>query len=133
MSARLWLWGPVVAHMALIFILSSFSKLPGPPGGLSDKHVHALAFGLLAALWLRARAGGRAGGVSLPAVAEAVGAAVVWGALDEFHQRFVPGRTADLADLAADAAGAVCATVVIWACAIIAQSARRSTGRRASR
>ncbi len=31
---------------------------------------------------------------------------VAWGALDEFHQSFVPGRDATVMDLAADAVGA---------------------------
>jgi VanZ family protein len=64
---------------------------------------------------------------------ESVGAALVWGVVDELHQHFVPGRTADLADLAADTVGALVATVVLLACAIIAQSARGPTGRRTGR
>jgi VanZ family protein len=31
---------------------------------------------------------------------------VLWGALDEAHQAWIPGRTMDSADLAADVAGA---------------------------
>ena len=45
--------------MALIFALSSMSRLP--PGGVDDGVAHALEYGVLAALLLRgspARAGG---------------------------------------------------------------------------
>jgi len=41
----------------------------------------------------------------------AVLASTVYGVTDEVHQRFVPGRTADLLDLAADAVGATIAAV----------------------
>jgi VanZ family protein len=119
--------------MALIFILSSFSHLPGPPAGLSDKHVHAFTFGLLAALWMRARSGARLRATSGRAAIEGFTVAAFWGAIDEWHQSFVPGRSADPADLAADAAGALIAAAVLMACAIIARSARTSAGRRPAR
>jgi VanZ family protein len=40
---------------------------------------------------------------------------VAYGASDEWHQAFVPGRHADLADLVADAAGAILAMLLAWA------------------
>lgn len=36
----------------------------------------------------------------------------VYGALDELHQSFIPGRDADIYDLAADAAGGLAAAVI---------------------
>jgi VanZ family protein len=44
-----------------------------------------------------------------------------YGATDEAHQYFVPGRHADVADLAADALGALAAAVAIRAWGIIAR------------
>jgi VanZ family protein len=44
-----------------------------------------------------------------------------YGATDELHQRFVRGREADVADLAADAAGAFAAAGAIRAWSIIAR------------
>ena len=41
------------------------------------------------------------------AAAIAVAIAVVFGALDEWHQRLIPGRSTELADWYADSAGAV--------------------------
>jgi VanZ family protein len=52
---------------------------------------------------------------------------IVYGVTDEFHQSFVPGRSADAYDLAADAAGALAGTGACWAWGII----RRSRPRRA--
>jgi hypothetical protein len=68
-----------------------------------DKVAHAGLFGVLAALLRYA---------GLPPRAAFV-AAVAWGAIDELHQAFVPGRTPELADLAADAVGAVVALAAV--------------------
>jgi VanZ family protein len=68
-----------------------------------DKVAHALLFGVLAALL-------RYAGASAPA---AVLTAVAWGVIDEVHQAFVPGRSPELADLAADAVGATLSVLVV--------------------
>jgi len=47
--------------------------------------------------------------------------AAAYGATDELHQYFVPGRQADVADLLADAIGAIAAAGAIWAWGIIAR------------
>ncbi len=106
---------PMFGFMGIIFFLShqpgSNLSLPSFPG--ADKIAHAVAYGLLAALVLRALSPRlrrqypeRAAGLSLFIC-------VVYGISDEIHQAFIPGRDASLGDLAADAAGAaiVCA---IW-------------------
>ncbi|HGY09699.1 MAG TPA: VanZ family protein [Oceanithermus profundus] len=83
----------------LIFALSS---QPGSAVGLPppwDKLAHMSAYAILALLL-------RAGGLRPGA---AWWLAVLYGAGDELHQHFVPGRLADPADLAADALGALAA------------------------
>jgi VanZ family protein len=47
----------------------------------------------------------------------AVAIAVVFGALDEWHQRFIPGRSTEFADWLADSAGAVVGALVCVAVA----------------
>jgi len=118
LASWLALWGPVVAYMALIFFLSSRPdiQLPGPE---SDKAWHSMGYAGLGALLTRAAAGGLGQPVSLGHAALAVAVATAYGATDEWHQSFVPGRVADLLDLRADAIGAVVGTFACWAWGII--------------
>ncbi|HHN75411.1 MAG TPA: antibiotic resistance protein VanZ [Acidobacteria bacterium] len=100
---------PALLLMAAIFALSQMSLPVGATGG-SDKIIHALVFGLLAGLWMRALDGWEGGLASRALLAICVTTA--WGVLDEIHQAFVPGRTASALDALADLAGAV--VVVGW-------------------
>jgi VanZ family protein len=73
----------------------------------SDKLIHFLVFGAIAFfIWLAT--GGR-----WPLIVWAV--VVLVGALDETQQIYTPGRTASIADLAADGAGATAALLVLTA------------------
>ena len=69
----------------------------------SDKVMHALAYGVLAGFWCVALGGRHR--------TAAIAAAVATGLLDEWLQRSLPGRQADVADLVADAIGA---TIGAW-------------------
>ncbi len=113
-----WRLAAPLALMAAI-ALASHAPLPVHLPGSSDKLLHAAVFGLLAVLWYWARRDSDGAG---RAAATAVGLAVFWGALDEAHQSFVPGRTADLLDLLADAAGSALAAL---ACLAVARARRR--------
>ena len=99
-------WGPVLAWAALIFTLSSLQMPSGPSRIGLDKVAHLFVFATLAALLARALSGGGSGIQPSRAVMWAIALATLYGASDEFHQRFVPGRSSDVFDLAADAAGA---------------------------
>jgi VanZ family protein len=102
----LWLWLPVAAWAALIFV---FSSVPDLGTGLGDwdlvlrKLAHAAEFAVLGALLLRATS--RAG------LAFALGA--LYAASDEAHQVFVPGRMGSPLDVAIDLVG-VAAGVLLW-------------------
>ena len=67
------------------------------PGGW-DKVAHASTFALIAALLMH--------GTARQAPLAILAAVVAFGAVDEVHQFFVPGRTADLTDFIADATAA---------------------------
>jgi VanZ family protein len=117
----LGLWLPVIAYMAILFQLSSHPALPGST--LTPDWVqHAVAYAGLAAVTLRATSGGRWAGVTAASLAAAWLIATIYGASDELHQAFVPSRTADLRDLAADAAGAAAGLGAAWAWGIIRRS-----------
>lgn len=100
------LWLPVIAYMAMLFVFSSFSTLPSPPGDLSAYDMHIAAYAGLGALTARAVAKGLRH-VSWRAVAGAIVIAALYGISDEYHQMFVPGRSFDVLDMLADAIGAI--------------------------
>lgn len=101
MSARRWL--PFACWAALVLTLTSIPNpnVPTIPGG--DKVAHAIMYGVLGALAAYALHGVRrpilVHGMALLGIA-------LFAALDEWHQRFIPGRSADLADWMADVVGA---------------------------
>ncbi|MHB1222424.1 MAG: VanZ family protein [Gemmatimonadaceae bacterium] len=104
MSAPRWL--PVVIWAAFVLTITSVPNptVPHIPGG--DKIVHAIMYGVLAVLahhaWPpRSRPFG-ARLLMLLAIA-------VMAAADEWHQQFIPGRSAEIEDWLADTAGATVA------------------------
>ena len=98
------LWGPVVVWMAVIFVLSSQSRVPGL-GRFPDLVTHGIGYLVLSFLATRALSlGPRLGSASLLL---AVTLAPAYGLGDEIHQAFVPGRRPDPWDVGKDALGAV--------------------------
>lgn len=100
---RRWIWPLLV--VVLIFTASSRSAVAGPRIQHFDKVVHFSVYGLLGTLVCRAGRG-RAGAWWALAVVSA------YGATDEWHQSFVPGRSSELGDWIADTAGAALAIVL---------------------
>jgi VanZ family protein len=98
-------WGPPVAWASLILIATSIPNFGdlvpvGPPG--ADKLVHGTMYAVLG--WLSARA---VDASSLRTSLAVVLAASLFGAVDEWHQRFVPGRSPHTTDWVADTLGAL--------------------------
>jgi len=103
MTLRPWL--PPIAWAAFILVLTSIpgAHIPRVPIQGIDKVVHLFCYGVLAFL-------------TYPPLAQASGAVraailvmlaiAIFGALDEWHQQFIPGRTMDLYDWFADTLGA---------------------------
>jgi VanZ family protein len=117
-SRRLWLWLPVVLYAAGIFLVSSMHN-PPIPGGVSDKSGHGAAYCGLGLTVLRGLAGAEWAGVTAGTSLAAVGFATAFGASDELHQLFVPGRSADVHDLAADAIGTGAGVMTAWLAATL--------------
>jgi VanZ family protein len=103
------LFAALAALWASVIFWASSRPNPFPwlPEGLlsRDELLHAGAFAVLGGLVGAALAASRLG--TARAVALAAVLAAAYGATDEWHQAYVPGRTPDPADLAADAAGAI--------------------------
>lgn len=99
-------WLPSLLLMAIIFILSSQSDIPGPPDPLLNrifkKSAHAIGYGMLAISYARALAGS---GVR-QAVPLALCFAILYGISDEWHQTFVPNRFGSPFDVLIDTTGA---------------------------
>ncbi len=112
---RLILWSPVVLLVGFEFYLSSQSMLPEIPfvGRLSgfDKIEHAGYFFLVGLLAVRA-ARFYEGWAAWRTALTLLPGALALGVLDEFHQSFVPGRSVEAGDVAADVAGVLLALLV---------------------
>ncbi len=120
-------WLPVVLWMGFIFAMSTSlgagentSRFIGPflhwllpqaaPATIAHLHFlirkagHLTEYAILALLLLRA-----IGGPGFRPLFWALAIATAYAATDEFHQSFVPGRTATVSDVLIDAAGALTA------------------------
>jgi VanZ family protein len=103
-SCRGLLWPVAIA--GLIFLASSRSYVPSP--GLTkidDKFAHFAVYGLLGTLVCRLGRGWRAAFYAFLVVS-------AFGASDEWHQSFVPGRFTDFGDWLADTLGAAVAVAL---------------------
>jgi VanZ family protein len=122
LSRHAALWLPPLVYMALIFMFSSESNpIPDVTEHVWDKLLHTVEYGTLAILLARAFAG--EGLAWLSASVIAIMLTIGYGATDEYHQWFVPGRSSDVRDWVADSLGAV-----VGAAAYTIATTRRSSG-----
>jgi VanZ family protein len=97
---RAYFWPAALATM--IFIASSRAHVASPDVTDFDKVVHFSIFGLLGTLGARLRPGWSGAVIGLLVASG-------FGATDEWHQSYVPGREAGLDDWIADTLGAALA------------------------
>lgn len=112
MKPFLRVWWPALAYAAFIFLLSSLERPPFLADfDLNDKWKHFLLFTVFAVLVYRSAA------VSMerPAAAGWMTVLLVsaYGATDELHQYFVPGRSCDWRDWLADTVAAIVIVAVL--------------------
>ena len=102
--------------MALIFLLSSSSHPPLPQSSqiFSDKFLHLIEYAVLGFLlaWTLVNTSLQV----FPGFPWVIGlsVAVLFGASDEWHQSFVPGRSADVYDWIADGVGSALGVLVMY-------------------
>ena len=102
-------WVPTALWAALVLVATSIpgSNVPDGPAG-ADKLVHFALYAVLGGLAARARLQ-ELRGAAAPAMLRLLAAIALFAAIDEAHQQLIPGRSADLRDVAADLAGAAVA------------------------
>ena len=101
-------WFPVIAYCVIIFIGSAMEKpLPETDIPQLDRFLHAVEFGGLCFLLIRALKGSFAEMPRRTMFIIAVSCTVLYGASDEIHQMFVPGRVSSIIDLLFDSLGAL--------------------------
>ena len=106
-------WSLLAAYCLLIFVQSSFpSPDMGPELPGQDKLIHLAAYAVMGFLACRALATlPRMPGTLVLFIAGFL-FATLFGLSDEWHQSFVPGRSAEGWDLAADALGALLGALI---------------------
>jgi len=107
MKKFLLYWMPVIVYCIVIFVLSSLpitaEQLPGPYFKFKDLLLHSIEFFILSFLFLRAFAKEK---WKMPFYF-AILFTILYGALDELHQFFVPGRIMSFIDLVFNMIGAM--------------------------
>ena len=96
-------WIPVALWIGVILTATSMPGVPGPPVRGVDKIGHFAMYAVLGLLVARAL---RAGASSTRTLMVGLACIALFAALDEWHQRFIPTRSAEVADWFADVAGA---------------------------
>ena len=125
---RWWRWLAVIGYMGVLFFLSAQSTLPQLPGAPSDKLEHFTAYGVLSLLVVWAAAAGQWRSIRFRTVVVAIAISSAYGYSDEYHQFFVPNRSYDLMDWAADTSGAAGAAALAWAWSILLRGRSRIHG-----
>lgn len=102
-------WLPVIVWCTIIFVQSAFATPKVVPDWPDfDKVLHAGVYGLLGFLFCRALgAHPRLSRRSIPLLVLAALCTALYGLSDEWHQSFIPARTADAMDLLADLVGGI--------------------------
>jgi len=101
---NLKMYGPPIFYAVLILIISSIPSLDLNTGfSYQDKVAHLLEYSIFGVLIQRALQYGKSGDFRWYLTGMGIG--VIYGAFDEIHQIWVPGREAEIGDFAADFAG----------------------------
>jgi len=99
---------PLIIYWLALLTATSIPSSSMPRISYSDKTMHFLAYGGLGfLLTLAFLVQGKFPELRGYAVLAAITVAALYGALDEFHQSFIPGRNAEMLDWIADFIGSI--------------------------
>jgi len=107
-------WLPFIVWVVLVFAVSSIPHLSVPAFGMprwSDKIAHLTEYAVLAFLFYRGERGER-WRMGIPAWLLVIVATLAIASVDEYHQRFIPGRDSNILDWTADGVGIVIGTLI---------------------
>ena len=117
-------WVPAISLMTLIAYLSHQSQWPDPLVGQPDWLLHGSAYAAVALAVHFGATEGRLRFVSWRPVVISMLVASAYGASDEWHQSFIPGRHAALLDWLADTLGAAIAGLGLWLTSVLPPAVR---------
>lgn len=116
MVVALLRWLPLVVWLGVVFGIGSTSALPMTPGDtlrlLTRKGIHVGEYAVLGICMYRAL--GFGGPFRLRRALLAVGLVVAIGALDEWHQTFLPYRAGRVTDVGIDLVGGTIGQIATW-------------------
>ena len=112
-------WAPPLLYMVLIFVVSSLEQPPLPMPEFEwltiDKLYHFIEYAILSGLVARALVKAKPPVVPARLVWHvATVFSILYGASDEWHQTFVPGRFATVADWVADVLGSIAGVLSVY-------------------
>lgn len=110
-------WLPVVVWASIIFMFSTIQVEKSDRFDLTDfiikKSAHLVEYVMLFVLFYRAVKNTTSASIQKAAIT-AIIAVIIYGASDEFHQSFTPGRGPALRDVIIDTTGGFIAWFGIW-------------------
>jgi VanZ family protein len=106
---------PLAVYWIVIFVLTSIPMDEIPQYfNAQDKFEHFAAYFLLSFLWgLTLHFQNRFGNIKKELFMITLTIALIYGAFDELHQMFIPGRFADIFDWFADAVGSLFGSIIV--------------------
>ncbi|MFO7891803.1 MAG: VanZ family protein [bacterium] len=112
MKKFIWIHGPTILIILLIFFFSSIPKLNVPDinFSLQDKFFHVIEFGIFGFFLQRSYYSLTKKLYNSFIMVFFLGS--MYGVLDEFHQSYIPGRLVSYNDMIADALGVLCGQVI---------------------
>ena len=111
---KLFVYAPLIVYWIILFIATTLPVESIPTVAISDKIHHLVAYFILSVLlYLTLIYQRKSKTLFTNAPSATILLASIYGALDEIHQIFVPGRFADILDWLADFAGTLLGVLLI--------------------